>query len=170
VERPWPGLTGTSSGHGTPGTVGERDERILFVAEFRMGLDYLETRDEIDATRIAHVGFSWGACNTAIVLVAVEPRIRSTVFIGGGVQPIFLSTLPEANPVNFAPRIRSPVLMLNGRYDEVHPSETAAKPLFALLPEPKRLELVETGHLPNLEIRTPIINRWLDETLGPVDP
>jgi pimeloyl-ACP methyl ester carboxylesterase len=62
------------------------------------------------------------------------------------------------------------VLILNGLYDEVHPPETRAKPMFALLPEPKRLEVVETGHLPNLEIRTPVINRWLDETLGPVGP
>jgi len=170
VERPWPGLTGGTPGHAMPGTVGERDERIIHVAEFRMGLDYLETRDEIDATRIAHAGFSWGACNTAVVLVAVEPRIRSTVFIGGGVEPVSLLALPEANAVNFAPRVRSPVLMLNGLYDEVMPAETAAKSLFALLPEPKRLELVEAGHLPNLEIRTPIINGWLDETLGPVGP
>jgi pimeloyl-ACP methyl ester carboxylesterase len=163
-------LTGGKPGHGGLGSVGQRDETIVFVTEYRMGLDYLETRDDIDATRIAHAGFSWGAYRTAVVLVAVEPRIRSTIFIGGGVGSNDMRILPEANPVNFAPRISSPVLMLTGLYDDVLPAETAAKPLFALLPEPKRLELVETGHLPNLEIRTPIINRWLDETLGPVGP
>jgi hypothetical protein len=171
VERPWDGLNGGFPGHGPLNTVGYRDEVVLFVTEYRMGLDYLGMRDEIDATRIAHVGLSWGALQAAIVLVAVEPRIRSTIFIGGGSLPfVDVTILPEANPVNFAPRVRSPVLMINGLYDEVVSTEVGAKPMFALLPEPKRLELVEAGHLPDLEIRTPIINRWLDETLGPVGP
>jgi hypothetical protein len=141
VERPWDGLSGGCPGHGPVDTVGHREEVVLFVTEYRMGLDHLGTREEIDASRIAHVGFSGGAIRAAIVLIAIEPRIRSTVSLGGAILPFSdLQILPEANPVNFAP-----------------------------LPEPKRLELVEAGHLPELEIRTPLINNWLDETLGPVD-
>ena len=41
-------------------------------------------------------------------------------------------------------------------------------PLTSCLSGPKRLELVDSGHLPPLELRNPIINSWLDETLGPV--
>ena len=65
-------------------------------------------------------------------------------------------------------RIRSPVLLLNGLYDEEHPWEQRALPLWRLLAEPKRLELVEGGHLPMAEARVPVINAWLDETLGVV--
>ncbi len=79
-----------------------------------------------------------------------------------------LSHLPEANEVNFVPRIKPPKLVLHGRYDEVFPFETWALPLYKLLSEPKRLEVVDGGHMPPLEIRVPIINNWLDETLGPV--
>jgi hypothetical protein len=169
IERPWEGLNGGYPGHGPLNTVGYRDEVVLFVTEYRMGIDYLETREEIDATRIAHAGLSWGAIHAAIVLVAVEPRIRSTILIGGGVIPSSdVHILPEANHLNFASRIRSPVLMLNGLYDEITPPETGAKPFFALMPEPKRLELLQAGHVPELEIRTPFINEWLDKTLGPV--
>lgn len=35
---------------------------------------------------------------------------------------------PEVEPINYLPRIRSPVLMLNGKYDCFFPSETAQKP------------------------------------------
>ena len=165
IERPWEGLNGGYPGHGPFNTVGYRDEVVLFVTEYRMGIDYLETREEIDATRIAHAGLSWGAIHAAIVLVAVEPRIRSTILIGGGVIPSSdVHILPEANHLNFASRIRSPVLMLNGLYDEITPPETGAKPFFALM------ELLQAGHVPELEIRTPLINEWLDKTLGPVGP
>jgi serine/threonine protein kinase len=34
---------------------------------------------------------------------------------------------------------------------------------------PERLELVDSGHLPPVEIRNPIISDFLDETLDPVD-
>ena len=37
-----------------------------------------------------------------------------------------------------------------------------------LLREPKRLEVFDCGHIPPAEISAPIINSWLDKTLGPV--
>lgn len=55
--------------------------------------------------------------------------------------------------------------MLKGRYDEAHPLKTEAEPLFEILSEPKRLMVVESGHIPPPEIFAPTINKWLDETL-----
>ncbi len=165
LEREWPGHSAFPP-QDRRHTVEARDEIVLRVTEFRMGLDYLETREEIDTGSIAHIGFSWGSQWRAIILNAVEPRIRSTIFIGGGLS--YQELLPEANPVNFAPRITHATLILNGKYDEEIPYEPYARSLFELLPGPKRLELVESGHPPPLEIRNPIINQWLDETLGPV--
>jgi len=78
---------------------------------------------------------------------------------------------PEVDPVNFLPRVKIPVLMLNGRYDFFFPSETSQKPFFTLLgspPNDKRWILYEGGHdVP----RTQLIREslaWLDRYLGPV--
>ena len=162
IERPWPEVLSVA----LEGTVAGRDMAILQVTEFRIGLDYLETRPEIDMSRVAHIGFSWGAVARAIVFDAVEPRIRSIVYIGGGVRPT--TRLPEVNAGNFVTRVTQPTLVLTGRYDEEWPHDPYARNLYELLPGPKRLELVDSGHLPPLEMRNPIINGWLDETLGPV--
>jgi hypothetical protein len=37
-----------------------------------------------------------------------------------------------------------------------------------LLKDVKALELVNSGHIPPIEIGVPLINKWLDESLGPV--
>lgn len=57
---------------------------------------------------------------------------------------------------------------LNRLFDEVAGLEMHGRPLVALLAEPKRLEIVDSGHVPPPEMRVPIIEAWLDETLGPV--
>jgi pimeloyl-ACP methyl ester carboxylesterase len=59
--------------------------------------------------------------------------------------------------------------MLHGRYDENVPLKSQAEPLFRLLPEPKRLEIFDGGHVPTPEVRIRAFNAWLDETLGPVE-
>jgi hypothetical protein len=58
--------------------------------------------------------------------------------------------------------------MLHGRYDEANPLKSDAEPLYKLLREPKRLEVFNGGHVPPLEVSVPIVNAWLDRTLGPV--
>ncbi len=163
LEREWPGH---SDWPARAGSVEARDELLLRVTEFRMGLDYLETRGEIDTGRIAHVGFSWGALDRALVLNAVESRIRSVIFIGGGL--LSLPRLPETRSDHFVPRIQGPTLVLLGSHDEII-DKSYGRALYELLPEPKRLEVVESGHLPTVELRNPIINEFLDETLGRVD-
>ena len=167
LERRSPGYSNYPAA-GQWHTVEARDDVILRVTEFRIGLDYLEHRPEIDMGRIAHVGFSWGALSRAIILDAIEPRIRSIVYIGGGLKYAARGLLPEANALNFASRITSPTLLLTGKYDEIVPFDPYGRQLFELLPGSKRLELVDSGHLPPSVIRNPIINAWLDETLGPV--
>jgi hypothetical protein len=161
-ERPWEAFNGDRS----PGTVLARDIRVLHVTEYRIGLDYLETRPEIDMSKVAHVGFSWGAMLGSLVLDAIEPRIRTNVYMGGGIRPV--PQLPEINEWNFVTRIKQPTLVLHGRFDEENPYDPWAGYLYDALEAPKRLELVESGHLPPVEIRNPIISSWLDEHLGPV--
>ena len=41
--------------------------------------------------------------------------------------------LPEVDALNFAPRVKTPILMLNGRDDFTFPVETSQEPLYRLL-------------------------------------
>jgi hypothetical protein len=103
-----------------------------------------------------------------MVIAAVEPRYRSVIFESDGLLKEWLKFLPEANPIFFVSHVRAPKLMLNGRYDERWPFQSSIQPLYKLLREPKRLEVCDCGHIPPAEISAPVINSWLDETLGPV--
>ena len=150
-----------------PKTVEYRDKTVNWITDLRRGLDYLETRNDIDASRIGFLAPSAGA-RTGLILAAVENRYRSVFLMGAGVRKSYDQWIPEARPVNFAPHIRAPKLMLHGRYDENLSLKTEAEPLFKLLPEPKRLVLYDGGHVPPFELLVTTMNSWLDETLGPV--
>jgi eukaryotic-like serine/threonine-protein kinase len=143
------------------------DFAVRHVTELRRGLDYLETRQDIDAGRIAFVAPSAGAV-AGVILAGVESRYRSVMFIGTRLIPQEVGDVPAANRINFVPRIKAPTIMLQGRYDETAPLVTHAEPLFHLLRAPARLEVYEGSHMPPTEVLIPTVSRWLDETLGPV--
>ncbi|HEV2829261.1 MAG TPA: SUMF1/EgtB/PvdO family nonheme iron enzyme, partial [Pyrinomonadaceae bacterium] len=150
-----------------PNTIEFRERSVNWTTDIRRGLDYLQTRNEIDQTRIVFFGPSAGA-RIGLILAAVETRYRAVILIGAGVVKDDLQTIPEANPINFAPHIRGPKVMVHGRYDEDTPLKTQGEPLFKLLREPKRLILYDGGHIPNWEVLATTLNSWLDETMGPV--
>ena len=163
IEREW------EPGYSKPDTnsVEYRNLMVLHSTELNRGLDYLETRSEINIDELSYIGFSWGS-GSRLVFAGVNNRFKSCVFIGGGIDERMLPTLPEVNPINYAPYIKVPKLLLNGKQDEEHLYKTRMLPLYNLLREPKKLAMVDGGHLPSLEVRVPIINKFLDETLGPV--
>jgi len=145
-------------------TVEYRELVAHFATKFSLGLDYLATRGDIDMNKLAYVAES--VVGLKIIFPAVEPRYRSVILLGAGLWPS--DAPPEANPINFAPYIKAPCLIVNGRHDELCTLETHVRPLYNLLRAPKQLALVDGGHAPPLEARATIINKWLDETLGPV--
>ena len=163
TEREW------DLGYSEPDTnsVEYRNLMVLQSSELNRGLDYLETRNEINNDKLSYIGFSWGS-GTRLVFAGITNRFKSYVFIGGGVDERMLPTLPEVNPINYAPYIKVPKLLLNGKQDEEHLYKTRALPLYNLMQEPRKLAMVDGGHLPSLEVRVPIINNFLDETLDPV--
>ncbi|HXH07352.1 MAG TPA: protein kinase [Vicinamibacterales bacterium] len=135
--------------------------------DLRRTIDYLETRRDIDARRIAFYGLSLGA-QLGPVYLAIEPRLRTGVLLSGGFETW---TIPaETDPVHFAPRVKQPVLMVNGREDFDLPYETAQLPLFrALGSRVKKHVVLEGGHIPPRpqEVYKVVLD-WLDEHLGPV--
>jgi dipeptidyl aminopeptidase/acylaminoacyl peptidase len=138
------------------------------VQDFKRSLDYLETRPDIDAEKLAYYGMSWGAFNGAIT-TAIEDRLKASVLVAGG----FISDVrPEANPVTYAPWVKAPTLMLNGLYDSFFPPETSSKPMFRLLGTPaeyRRQIFYETDHIPPYNEYVKEILAWLDKYLGPVN-
>jgi dienelactone hydrolase len=145
-----------------------RDHMIMWSKDVGRSIDYLESRPDIDKNAIGYVGFSWGA-GMAPVFLAIEPRLKTAVLLNGGFY--LQEALPAADPVNFAPRVRIPVLMLNGRFDFFFPTDTSQEPMFNLLGTPadrKRHVLYDTSHtIPRTELVREATN-WLDRYLGPI--
>ncbi len=139
---------------------------IKIIQDLCRSIDYLETRPDIDTARLAYYGDSWGG-RLGLIIPAVEDRLKLSILIVGGSTG---KPFPEMDPVNYLPRIKIPVLMLNGKYDAYFPYETAVKPFFNLLGTPakdKKLILYETDHyVPKSEIVKETLN-WLDKYFGP---
>ena len=148
-------------------TAAYREHVAMWVKDLRRSLDYLETRPDLDASRVALYGFSWGAM-LAPLLLAADERMRVGIVVGGGLA--FQQSPPEADPFNFAPLVTRPILMVNGRYDYFFPAPTSQVPLFERLGSPakdKRHAIFETGHLPPNDLLTKEVLDWLDRYLGP---
>ncbi len=141
---------------------------IQLVKDFKRSIDYLETRQDINSNKFAYYGMSWGGVLGAII-PAVEERFKTTIILGGGLTG---RGRPEANQINYITRVKTPTLMLHGKYDTLFPYETSIKPMFDLLGTPdehKELKLYETDHIPprNEFIRETLA--WLDRYLGLVN-
>ena len=77
----------------------------------------------------------------------MEDRLKALVLISPGFY--LQKRLPEVDQLNFAPRVKAPVLMLNGRFDFIFPTGSSQEPMFRLLGTPqehKRRVLYDTGH------------------------
>jgi hypothetical protein len=145
-----------------------RDHTIAWSKDLGRSLDYLETRKDVDATKLGYFGFSWGSA-VAPILLAVEKRIRVAILGVGGLE--FQKTLPEVDQINFVTRMKTPALLLNGRYDFFFPVESSQVPLFKLLgtsEKDKRQVIFESGHMvPATDLIRESLD-WLDKYLGPV--
>lgn len=152
-----------------------RDRMVRHHRELARTLDYLETRSDFDAGKFAYQGLSWGAYAGPIHL-ALEKRFKAANLVGGGFYWEMYAPergSPEWDAVNFAPRVRVPLLMQHGRYDAFYSLETNARILFRLFGTPnedKHLVVYPTGHSVWLlnESRKDIFD-FLDRSLGRPD-
>jgi pimeloyl-ACP methyl ester carboxylesterase len=146
-----------------------RDHVIEWSKDLGRSLDYLQTRKDIESTRVAWFGDSLGAVSGAL-LPAIEKGIGTAILSSGGFQ--LRHDLPEADPFNFVGHVSIPVLMLNGRYDATFPLESSQLPLFHFLGTPagdKKHVIYEGGH--GIFPRPGAVREcwdWLDKYLGPV--
>ena len=143
-----------------------RDLMIQQVKDVGRSIDYLRTRPDIAGDRLAYVGVSMGATLAPIVL-AVDRRFATAVLWSGGLP--MTTRLPENDPVNFAPRVALPLLMLNGRDDFTFPMETSQEPLFRLFgtpPAEKKRVVFDGGHVFPFSRMIKDSLDWLDRHLG----
>ncbi|MHC4113400.1 MAG: SUMF1/EgtB/PvdO family nonheme iron enzyme, partial [Planctomycetota bacterium] len=144
-----------------------RDHVIWWSKDLSRSIDYLELREDIDHEKVGFFGLSWGAAMAAI-FPAVEDRLKVCLLVGGGFY--FEPALPEVDQINFAPHVKIPLLMINGRYDGALLVEKSQRPMFDLLGTPekdKRHLLFDTGHLPREHVNEESL-KWLDLYFGPV--
>jgi serine/threonine protein kinase/formylglycine-generating enzyme required for sulfatase activity len=145
-----------------------RDATVQYVKDAFRSVDFLESRPDIQSASLGYYGIS--CTGTAGIILALEPRLKAAILLSCGFWGDRLP--PEADLFNFAPRVRAPTLMLNGRDDFLYPAATSQQPLFQLLGTPardKRLVQLDSGHvLPLQDIMREVLD-WLDRYLGPVE-
>jgi tRNA A-37 threonylcarbamoyl transferase component Bud32/dienelactone hydrolase len=141
---------------------------IKWVKDFKRTIDYLETREEIDSSKLAYYGFSWGG-ELGNIIPAVESRLKVSILFVGGFGDSFAR--PEVDGINYVTRIKIPTLMLNGRYDTSFPYEFTVKPMFDFLGTPEEHKVLKTYETDHYIPRNELIKEslaWLDKYLGPV--
>jgi dienelactone hydrolase len=153
------------------GPVVLRDTTVAWSRDFGRAIDYLQSRPDIDGARIGFLGVSMGSAY-GVILTSLESRVKAVVLLDGGFFQVE-HPLDGTDQVDFAPRVRQPVLMVNGRYDATYPLEQSQLPLFRLLGAAegdKRHVLLETGH--DVRVQRAAMTRetlaWFDKYLGPV--
>lgn len=156
--------------HSIPGTAELTGLAVQRSKDLGRSIDYLETRPDIDKSKLAYLGVSMGAAE-GVIYTALEDRLKTVVFLDGG---FFLVEVPAGqDQVDFAPHLKRPVLMVNGRYDFSFSLDKAQDPLFRMLGTPeadKRHAVLESPH--DVTARRPELVKevlgWLDKYLGRV--
>jgi formylglycine-generating enzyme required for sulfatase activity/predicted esterase len=112
-------------------------------------VNYVETLPGLDSGKLAYIGYSYGAAVYGQLVMAMEGRLKTGIFVSGGLvhsRPLN----PFLDGINWVGHITQPLLQLNGIYDHIFPWEP--------------------GHIgfPENQLIAEIAD-WLDKYLGPVN-
>ena len=151
-----------------PTPAADRENLIQQSKDLGRSIDYLETRTDIDRNRIGYLGVSMGAA-WGVILTALDDRFKAVVLLDGGFfegKP-----LPGMDGVDFAPRLKAPVLMISGKYDWVLLGKDAMFRMFGAPVADKRAVFFDTAHDVS-EQRADLVREvvaWLDKYFGRVN-
>jgi formylglycine-generating enzyme required for sulfatase activity/tRNA A-37 threonylcarbamoyl transferase component Bud32/dienelactone hydrolase len=144
-----------------------RDIQVQWAKDVFRAVDYLETRKDVDMQRLGYYSQSMGAFFGPIP-VSQEPRIKVAVFTSAGLR---YKAPPEIQPANFMPRVKVPVLLVDGRDDFAAPlpAQQRFMDLLGTPPADKKHVVLEGGHVPN-DFKGLIreVLDWYDKYLGRV--
>jgi serine/threonine protein kinase/dienelactone hydrolase len=145
-----------------------KEHVIMWGKDLSRSVDYLESRADIDTDNLVYYGYSWGSAMASIYL-ATETRFKAAILVVAGLN--FQRALPEVDQLPYISRIKTPILILNGKYDFFFPYETSQLPFFKLLGTPakdKKLFLYDRGHsVPRTQLAKESLD-WMDRYLDPV--
>ena len=118
------------------------------VVDVRRLIDWAQTQSDIDANRIALIGFSHGALVASLV-AATEPRLRATVLVMGGANlPDILATCSLERTDTMKQRITQRFGWTHKRYREAL-TEVIAPIDVSHLPgrvDPRRVLMIDAHH------------------------
>jgi len=164
-----------------PGVPGVRRRSALLeqeVVDLRRAVDVLQSRSQVDPTRLGFLGFSAGARSGAI-LSGVDPRIGSFVLISGGADPVsayvkgappalrkqIVPLLQEVDPLRWIHQARPDTIFFeDGKRDQIVPRR-ALVALIRAAPKPQRVRWFAGGHSPNGTEQAEAL-AWLGERLS----
>jgi dienelactone hydrolase len=123
-----------------------KEHVIKWGKDYKRAIDYIVSREDMDAANLTYYGVSWGGY-MANILLAIDDRVKSATLYVAGL--CFQRSKKEVESYHYSSRITIPVLMLNGEFDQFFPLETSQIPMFKLLGTPeadKKHYVSKTGH------------------------
>ena len=161
-------------------------EQVRLIVDIRRAVDYLISRPDVDRSRIAYVGVSYGGAMGALV-AGVELRFRTlilTVADGGLVNHFtgpedangmfdriscdnkraWINAMLPIEPIRFIGLARAPLLLQSGRTDQLVPPADAER-LQRFAPANKKISWYDAGHGLPPEANTERL-AWLREHIG----
>jgi len=138
------------------------------LADVRLGLRFLGARPEVDAERLALLGYSMGSF-LSVVIAADDPAVRAVIVAAGGDLPEGTSfsgvARMVADPIRAVRRLEGrPLLMIHGKRDRTVTAAQARR-LFEAAREPKEILWYDAGHYLPAE-GSEAAARWLAERFG----
>jgi dienelactone hydrolase len=160
----------------------QRDLAVADVVAVRRAFDLLQSRRDVDGSRLGFVGWSAGA-RTGALLAGVERRPKAFVLMSGGATPVseYAATAPlalradvrrvlgEVDPLRTIRQAQPGTLLLqDGRFDQVVP-HAALDALAAAAPKGTDVRWYRAGHdLDEAAFKAQLA--WLARRLGIVGP
>jgi len=136
------------------------------VVDLRRGIDFLESREDIDTERIAIFGGSLGGWIGSI-LAAVEPRIKAVVLSVPATEFVTEQTPAGRviNSSNFFPRYKDLSLLMVIAKKDIPLRNARAKELYDLAPVPKKMVEYDESHFLDPQKYNTDILEWLNKNL-----
>lgn len=133
----------------TLGVNAYREQMLQTTIDYRIALDYLSTRADIDMGRIGAFGTSVGA-NMILTLSTVDPRLKTMVICSTIMEhPHFSNTLSVFDPIQAMPaHPEAQVLIQVGKTDGFSPREKVDRIFEQISTAQKELLFYEFGHRP----------------------
>ena len=135
-----------------PNETEEYKEAIIKIGkDYKRVIDYLETRKDLNFSKLSYMGYSWGSV-TSNILLAIDDRVTSAAIFVGGLM--LQKSRKEIESHFYIRRIKIPILHIVGKLDGIFEYEDSFLPWNDLIGTPKEnkeiIILDKTGHgLPN---------------------